>query len=174
MKDTLKIATTIIVCLMLGALLMFCIMQCSRIGTTDFEPPESKHDTIRITDTITLIEPVPVSIVTTDIQPYKLPVHLVDTIYQTINQIERDSVYVDIPILQKVYEGEQYNAWVSGFEAKLDSIRIFSNKEIITIERLVKNKPKRWGIGFYAGYGYTPHGFQPSFGVSISYNLLNF
>ena len=173
MKDTLKIATTAIVCLMLGAFLMFCIMQCSRHGQPDFETIESKHDTIRITDTITLIEPVPVSIVTTDIQPYKLPVH-VDTVYQTINQIERDSVYVDIPISQKVYEGEQYNAWVSGFEAKLDSIRIFSNKEIITIEKTIKNKPKRWGIGFYAGYGYTPHGFQPSLGISISYNIWNF
>ena len=84
-----------------------------------------------------------------------------------------DSVAVEIPITQREYEGEEYHAWVSGYDPKLDSIFVFPRREVVTIKEPPKRQ-KRWGIGVFAGYGMTPHGFQPCAGVSINYNLWNF
>lgn len=83
------------------------------------------------------------------------------------------SVEVEIPITQKEYEGEDYHAWVSGYDPKMDSIYVFPRHEIVTI-REPPNKPRRWGIGVFAGYGVTPKGLQPCVGVSVNYTLWNF
>lgn len=88
-----------------------------------------------------------------------------------------DSVAVEIPITQKEYEGEEYHAWVSGYEPRLDSIYIFPRHDVVRVRepQLVDDlNPKRWGIGVFAGYGYTPNGFQPCVGISINYNLIQF
>ena len=87
--------------------------------------------------------------------------------------VSDDSVAVEIPIIQREYEGEGYHAWVSGYEPRLDSISIFAKREVVTV-REPPNRPKRWGIGVFAGYGVTPHGWQPCAGISINYNLWNF
>lgn len=80
---------------------------------------------------------------------------------------------VEIPITQREYEGEDYHAWVSGYDPKLDSIFVYSRLERVTI-RKPPDRAKRWGIGVFAGYGYTPAGFQPCAGVSINYNIWSF
>lgn len=84
-----------------------------------------------------------------------------------------DSVEVEIPITQKEYDGEDYHAWVSGYEPKMDSIYVFPRHDVVTI-REPPNRSKRWGIGVFAGYGITPKGLQPCAGISVSYNLWNF
>lgn len=84
-----------------------------------------------------------------------------------------DSIEVEIPITQKEYEGEDYHAWVSGYDPNIDSIYIFPRRELVTI-REPPNKPKRWGIGVSAGYGVTSKGLHPYVGVSVNYTLWNF
>lgn len=84
-----------------------------------------------------------------------------------------DSVDVLVPITQKVYEDSTYRAYVSGFNASLDSIFVYRRTEYITNTRVVKSKPKRFSIGVQAGYGITPKGFQPYVGVGVSVNLFN-
>lgn len=37
-------------------------------------------------------------------------------------QAKRDSVSVELPIVQKMYEGKGYKAYISGYHASLDSI----------------------------------------------------
>lgn len=85
----------------------------------------------------------------------------------------RDSVGVEIPFTQREYEGEGYRAWVSGYEPRLDSIFVFARRDVVTI-REPSDRPRRWGIGVFAGYGVTPRGLGPCVGVSINYNLWNF
>ena len=87
--------------------------------------------------------------------------------------IVQDSVTVEIPITQREYEGDGYHAWISGYEPKMDSIFVFPHYETVTI-RMPSRSGKRWGLGFTAGYGYTPKGLQPYVGISLNYNLLNF
>lgn len=86
---------------------------------------------------------------------------------------ERDSAAVVIPITQKRYDGEDYRAYVSGYEPSLDSIFVFPKTTLIR-ERSYK-PPNRLGIGITAGYGY---GFksrqaEPYIGIGITYNLIN-
>lgn len=84
-----------------------------------------------------------------------------------------DSIDVLVPMTQKVYEDSTYRAYVSGFNASLDSIFVFQRTEYITNTRVVKSKPKRFSIGVQAGYGITPKGFQPYVGLGVSVNLFN-
>lgn len=80
------------------------------------------------------------------------------------------------PKNQVVYRDSSYQAWVSGVQPKLDSIKLYNK----TIERevtryITKYKTKRWGVGIQAGYGISPSYKQlaPYIGVGISYQLLS-
>lgn len=81
-----------------------------------------------------------------------------------------DSVNVQIPITRKVYEDSTYKAYISGYNASLDSFYIYPQTKIITI----KEKPKRWHLSISAGYGITPKGLQPCLMVGVSYMIFSF
>lgn len=84
------------------------------------------------------------------------------------NDTIRDTVFVYIPITQKVYRDSLYTAWVSGYSVKLDSIELYNKVQTISVHEKVKRK--RFGIGLQVGYGF-PHGAYA--GVGLSYNLFN-
>lgn len=84
-------------------------------------------------------------------------------------QLRSDSVKVQIPISQKVYEDTLYRAYVSGYEPNLDSITIKQKTTYIT--HTIRDKESRFRIGLQAGYGLTPKGMQPYVGVGLSYRL---
>lgn len=84
-------------------------------------------------------------------------------------QLRSDSVKVQIPISQKVYEDTLYRAYISGYEPNLDSITIKQRTTYIT--HTIRDKESRFRIGFQAGYGLTPKGMQPYVGVGLSYRL---
>lgn len=87
------------------------------------------------------------------------------------NASKPDSLSAYVPIEQKEYKDSNYTAWVSGFQAKLDSIYITSRTTTIT-----KTVPKyrRWNVGITGGYGYGffSKQFEPYVGVGITVNLL--
>jgi hypothetical protein len=119
-------------------------------------------DTIR--DTVTVREPVVRDSVLVRTVVRELPVVRTDTV-RIASEVQRDTVSVEIPVTQKVYSDSLYDAWVSGYEARLDSIRI--KRETVTVTKRV---PKRWGMGVQAGVG-TGGAYV---GVGITYNILNF
>lgn len=87
-----------------------------------------------------------------------------------------DSVSVSLPITQKVYKDSTYEAWVSGYNPALDSIRVFSPVTTITntvTNSTIKYKAKRWGLGVQVGIGFTPSKIEPYIGIGISYNILS-
>ena len=81
----------------------------------------------------------------------------------------KDSFNVVFPVSQKVYKDSLYTAYVSGYEANLDSI--FVNSRTMEIARTIRKKPPRFGIGIQAGYGITPKGCQPYIGLGAQFNL---
>lgn len=90
-------------------------------------------------------------------------------------KISADSVEVQVPITQTKYEGDTYTAYVSGYNASLDSLILRMPHETMTITK--RPKTKRWSIGIQVGYGMTLRGtpqFAPYVGVGISYNLFSF
>lgn len=120
------------------------------------------RDTVR--DTITVRKPVVMDRMFVKTVVRELPV-VRDTLFAPDINVTTDTASVEIPITQKTYSDSLYDAWVSGYEAKLDSIRIKRETVVIT-----KRVPKRWGIGVQAGVG--PPGAYV--GIGITYNILSF
>ena len=88
--------------------------------------------------------------------------------------VDSDSAAVAIPITQKRYDGDDYRAYVSGYEPNLDSIFVFPKTTVIH-ERSYK-PPNKWHIGITGGYGY---GFkskqaEPYIGIGITYGIISF
>ena len=139
-------------------LVLVCIALFSPKRTT-MPQKEVVRDTVFSIDTVRVSAPIASSETIVRYEPY--PVFMPgDTI--------RDTVFVYIPITQKVYRDSLYTAWVSGYSAKLDSIEVYNRVQTITIQEKVKRK--RFGIGLQVGYGF-PHGAYA--GVGLSYNLFD-
>lgn len=152
-------------------------------------------DTVTVTKTTAYREPaaadsVPVKHVTRYLPIVKrdtLISHTTDTFFREIYaqntgenippqglSDESDSAAVVIPITQKRYEGEDYLAYVSGYEPFLDSIFVFP--KTTTIRERKYKPPNKWHIGITGGYGYGFNSKQaePYIGIGITYSILCF
>lgn len=190
----------IFVYVLIGVLLCLNVFQCSR-GTQGNFPPGSYADTLTVYDTVRVEIPAPKDEKPLGSVTAKLPVSVPkqtenerklqetvqmlrdslanygktvpDHFEELSEKVTPDSVSVEIPITQKVYETDRYRAVVSGYKPSLDDIYIYQPTQIVQ----VKSKPKRWGVGIQVGYGVTlkqtPQ-FSPYVGVGVSYNLFQF
>lgn len=86
-------------------------------------------------------------------------------------------VQVQIPITQKVYRDSSFTAYVSGFEASLDSFILHVPHSVTTITHTSRPKQSRWNIGLQVGYGIslspTPN-YSPYIGIGVQYSLFKF
>ena len=131
--------------------------------------PTAKPDTLWIHDTLTYQAP----------PPKERWIH--DTVFvavpDTVLIHKHDTTFVPIPRETTFYSDKDYEAWVTGFEATLDSIRVFPATAIVEVPVPVqmKSRNKPWGIGIQAGVTYLPQvKFTPYVGVGVSYNLITF
>lgn len=129
-----------------------------------------EHDTIEWRDTVYIERPRYINTLPMGVRYITLPRWVrPDTV--TVN----DSVDVAVAVEQRRYQGDDYEAWVSGVDPQLDSLHIMHRGTTITETRYVTQwKKKRWGVSLTAGYGMTPHGMQPYVGVGVSYTLITF
>lgn len=81
----------------------------------------------------------------------------------------RDSVFVEIPIEQRVFEGENYRITAFGYDVGLKDVSI--SYPAVTATKIVT---RRWafGVGVQAGYGITTHGLSPYAGLGISFGYV--
>lgn len=79
-----------------------------------------------------------------------------------------DSMPVIIPIMEREYRTDDYRILINGYNPELKSVELYRPTMLGTI----KQRNKRWGIGFSAGYGIGSGGFSPVLAVTINYNLL--
>lgn len=88
----------------------------------------------------------------------------------TLKSAENIPQPVVIPITQKEYKDSDYTAYVSGYRARLDSIKVIS--KVVTKDVGVP-KFRKWNVGLIGGYGYgfTSNTFQPFVGVGVTWNL---
>lgn len=125
-------------------------------------------DTIVVTkhDTIVKIKPIAVSSKGIGLKSYR--VKLLGKIDGNSNDsvYNADSAVVELPITQKEYGDSSFRAWVSGYDAQLDSIKLYQPTRYITIT--TKEKPNKWEFSLQGGIGITPKGLQPYMGVGIS------
>ena len=104
-----------------------------------------KNDTLILYDTIR------------DSIPY--PVY--ETVIQTVPEM------LPVPINQKEYLTENYHAWISGYNAALDSIDVFPKTVYVT----KKIPDRRWGLGVIGGYGVGQLGLSSYIGIGFYYKI---
>lgn len=147
-------------CLIAGIVLANIVFWTNRC--TKAEVVRVERDTIVVYDTIPDYHPVPKDSIVTKYVTRYLPVHNTDTVdrYITIT----DTVAVQVPITSKHYGNDTYDAWVSGFEPSLDSIKVYRETQYITERVTISKPPNKWELDAVAGVDYnvksqryTPH-----------------
>lgn len=192
MKDALKIAAVVLACL---ALAFFIKGGCSSPRSdTEVAKTETKSDTTYIHDTIYITAPSLINTKPLAVLPATLPIfhpkfsddHQERTESDTTAdahsrevELQRseppDSATVEIPIEQKQYTGENYEAWVSGYQPQLDSLRIYADtKTITTTTEVTKWKTRRWGLSIGAGLVATPTRIEPGVFIGATYTFIAF
>ncbi len=81
------------------------------------------------------------------------------------------AVAVNVPIEQRTYSSDQYTAWVSGYEARLDSIALYTKEVVVEKEIYLDKKRRRWGCVVGAGVGTNEKGVSPYVGITVGYVL---
>ena len=143
-----------VILLLIGLVASFFIGYHVR-GVSSMMTP--KTDTVIIVDTFR--DTVPVTVRETVTKYIQVPA---DTI---VKYIKGDTVF--LPVIQKEYSTPDYHAWVSGYNAALDSIYFFPKTVYVT----QKIPARRWGLGIIGGYGAGRSGLSPYIGVGVYYRI---
>ena len=146
-----------IVAFMFGLWLCLLITRCTNKAATE----QPILDTI--VDTIKVIKPIAVDSVITRYKWVNVERVKDTTIVNEVSEVVFDTIRIRLPIESRHYTAESYDAWVSGYEPSLDSIKVY--------QREVKPKQSRWSIGLQGGVGMTPRGLQPYVGIGVAYKL---
>lgn len=188
MKDFIKIVGVVAVCLLVASIIR-------RDPKLPGEPPPEvtiKMDTVTIRDTVYIPAPqlnstkslgfilatLPVWNPTENTKPVVEPTAEESTteVNDEIETKPPDSVAVAIPIEQKHYKGDGYDAWVSGWNPSLDSLRIYSTtRQIATTTEVTRWKTRRWGLSVGVGTVASPKGgIQPGIFIGATYTFMAF
>lgn len=120
-------------------------------------------------DTIFFRQPVPVDSLVIRYETHYLPIAKpkapADTVFHTDTLIVHDSILVEVPITQKYYHEPEYEAWISGFNPKLDSINVYAPTNVI--KPPVKDRWIEATVGLQGGVGWNGKDFQPYVGVGV-------
>ena len=145
------------------------------------EPNAEKVDTLFIRDTNSFTEPPKKPSPDMLIKEIPVPVYVadssaIDSLLNECARLERvgDSLQLILLRVQRHYSDSTFDAWVSGIDPRLDSIKTYQTNMVITKEISVPVKVRsRWGLGIQAGYGASKDGLSPYIGVGVSYNVLS-
>lgn len=117
-----------------------------------------ERDTVIVHDTVFDYQPAPVDSARVRYVTRFLPVVKNDTInhFVEVSKMIHDTVEVQVPITSKHYGSKDYDAWVSGYEPSLDSIKVYKETQYITntITKTVKDNGKHFFLDVGAGCEY--------------------
>lgn len=131
------------------------------LGKSMYQPTYGEkvdRDTVIVRDTVFDYQPAPVDSARVRYVTRFLPVVKNDTInhFVEVSKMIHDTVEVQVPITSKHYGSNDYDAWVSGYEPSLDSIKVYKETQYITntITRTVKGNGKHFFLDVGAGCEY--------------------
>lgn len=129
------------------------------------------RDTVTRIDTVFQYFPQPVEVEKVRTEYRWLTRVTTDTV--TDYTVLHDSVLVEVPIESKHYNSPEYDAWVSGYQPSLDSIRVYQKENYITERVVVSKPPNRFTLGLQGGYGYgfRSKTWEPYVGVGIGIRI---
>ena len=149
------------------------------------EPINKKVDTLFIPDSNIFTEPKKEPSPDVLIKEIPVPVYVadssaIDSLLNKCARLERvnDSLQLVLLRVQRHYSDSTFDAWVSGIDPRLDSIKTYRTNMVITKEiPVIQVKKTRWGLGIQAGFGAGLTGthvyYTPYVGVGLSYNILS-
>ena len=149
------------------------------------EQIKKKVDTLFVPDSNIFTEPKKEPSPDVLIKEIPVPVYVadssaIDSLLNKCARLERvnDSLQLVLLRVQRHYSDSTFDAWVSGIDPRLDSIKTYQTNMVITKEiPVIQVKKTRWGLGIQAGIGTGMNGKQvyltPYVGVGISYNILS-
>lgn len=165
----------------------FFLPDCRGSATEDTATTIRDSDTIYVRDTVYVTYPAPTDTKLLGSTQATLP------IYHPVQHTDRepkndepeleadeeaelpDSITVNIHIEQRHYLGDNYEAWVSGYNPALDSLRVFPETRLITTTTEVsRQKTKRWGLSVGAGVVATPTRVEPGIFIGATYTFFAF
>lgn len=152
---------------------------CTRIDPG--EPVTPSVDTLFIPDTNSFTKPEKDTSPDVLIKEIPVPVYVADSsaIDSLLNECARlekvgDSLRLVLLRVQRHYPDSLYDAWVSGVDPKLDSIKIYQTNMVITKEIPVPQvRHPQFVIGLQAGYGASKEGVSPYIGIGVTYNVMS-
>lgn len=123
----------------------------------------TKRDTVIVYDTIPHYYPKPVDSAVVRYVTKVLPVVRYDTVHHVIGVDNMTEHFADtsnmmpvvIPITTKHYRAMEYDAWVSGYEPSLDSIKVYQKTEVITATITKVKPPNKWELDIVGGIDYN-------------------
>jgi len=129
------------------------------------------RDTVTRIDTVYQYHPQPVEVEKVRTEYRWLTRVTTDTV--TDYTVLHDSVLVEVPIESKHYNSPEYDAWVSGYQPSLDSIRVYQKENYITERVVVSKPPNRFTLGLQGGYGYgfKSKTWEPYVGIGVGIRI---
>ena len=126
--------------------------------------PSEKPDTVTVTKWIRDTIPAVKDSIVYRTKVVPLPVHDTTSVHDTTAVV--DTVLVEVPIIEKTYNGDNYMATIRGFQPELVDIWVKQKETTITVPYR-----KRWGFtaGPQVGVGITPQGWQPYAGLGVTF-----
>lgn len=195
-SDTLRrIGTWVKILLVIAACLLLVLFIRRSPESPGERTPEVtvKSDTITIRDTIYVPTPQLGSTKSIGFTPATLPIWIQPNedkpnshrpVYdeQTTEEDEAanpdspDSATVSIPIEQRHYTGSDYEAWVSGWNPTLDSLRVYTHtRQVTTTTEITRWRRHHWGVSIGAGATVNHKGeIRPGIFIGVSYTFLSF
>lgn len=155
-KDVILGVLLIIVTLTIGAILL---REAEKRAQRDVKV---QVDTLYIYDSIIVREPVKVAEIRTVTEYIPVPdMHMVDSLSWELDSLywancelafRNDSLMLALQMTQAHYADSTYDAWVSGWKPRLDSIKVYPTERLI-IRTETREVPRSWGFGVAAGPG---------------------
>ena len=121
------------------------------------------RDTVIVYDTIPHYYPKPVDSAVVRYVTKVLPVVRYDMAHHVIGADNMTEHFADssnmmpvvIPITTKHYRAMEYDAWVSGYEPSLDSIKVYQKTEVVTATITKIKPPNKWELDIVGGIDYN-------------------
>ena len=127
----------------------------------NYKPDIGKSDTVYVTKWVRDSAKVKSTTLVAKI-PVFLPLFFSDTTFVHDTTAVHDSVLVEVPITERLYSGENYQATVRGFRPELVNIWVKQSQMTVTVPY---RKRLGFTVGAQVGFGITPNGWQPYAGV---------
>jgi hypothetical protein len=168
MKITKQDVISYVVPAISGIIIGLCMVKCASKPVDNIK---IERDTVVVVDTAYYDRPVPKDSVRTRYVTRWLPVVRTDTVTKWDYITMTDTVAVEVPITSKHYGGDTYDAWVSGYEPSLDSIRVYQRTAYVTEVRTISKPPNKWELDIVGGidYGIKTQQYRPFAGGELMY-----